>query len=121
MQRIFALSSLSTLVAASLLTLLVPPAFCAQDGSCQMAQARGGDAAEAPCVPGATFDCCGDSAPPTRGSDQLGSQQLAAGTVGGSMPIVVETAAGAWFRGGPGRLPPPAEVPLYTLFSTLLN
>lgn len=121
MQRIFALSSLSSLIAASLLTLLVPPAFCARDGSCPMARARGGDAAEAPCVPGATFDCCGDTAPPTRGSDLLGAYQTTAAAVGGPLSVPAETAADASFRSGPGRWPPAAEVPLYTLLVTFLN
>ena len=123
MRKLFALTSLSAIVAAALLVLLVPPALCTPADSCPMRQGRGNAAAEAGCVPAPTFDCCsGNNTPLSRGSEQLTARQLppAITAASGALSVPPERPFRAEFGGAAEAWSPAAEIPLYTLLATLL-
>lgn len=121
MRKAFALTSLSTVIAATLLVLLFPPSLCAEADSCPMRDARG--SGKALCIPGPTFDCCnGNNTPLPRGSDELGTRHLPpAVMVGPSLNPVpparrIRVDLGRAAEAGSAN----ADVPLYTLLATLL-
>ncbi|HVS64641.1 MAG TPA: hypothetical protein VMT85_14190 [Thermoanaerobaculia bacterium] len=123
MRKLFALTSLSAIVAAALLVLLAVPGLCTQADSCPMGQGRGDVAAEIACAPGPTFDCCnGNNTPPSRGSEQLAARQLPPAVTGVSSTLLVppERPFRVDLGGATDAWSPAAEVPLYTLLATLL-
>ena len=123
MRKLFALTSLSAIVAAALLVLLVPSSLCSQEGSCPMRQGRGHAAAEVACIPGPTFDCCsGSNTPPSRGSEQLTARQLSPAITAaiGAVLVPPERPSRAEVGGASEARSTAAEIPLYTLLATLL-
>ena len=122
MRRTRTLGSLPALYAAATLLLVLPSSLCQQGDSCAMRENIRQAEAEAPCVPGPTFDCCqGDQAPPSGGDQQQVVKRLA-GT--SAVPVSLAEAPAQPAVTGLIRLSDPGgtglQTPLYTLLATLL-
>jgi hypothetical protein len=120
MRKLFALGSLSTLVASAFLVLLAAAGL--SDSSCSMQQGRAAATGVIVCVPGPTFDCCkGNSVPTSPGSAQLSFNPLTAAV---AVTLQAGIEPGDYWAADAGRLfeplGPASHIPLYTLLATLL-
>lgn len=121
MRRTRTLGSLPALYAAATLLLVLPSSLCQQGDSCAMRENIRQAEAEAPCVPGPTFDCCqGDQAPPSGGDQQVVKRLNGTSAV----PVSLAEAPAQATVASLIRLSDPGgtglQTPLYTLLGTLL-
>lgn len=121
MRQTFAFTSLSTVLVAVFLMLMIPPALCRKPSSCPMMQGQRPGAVQRSCAPAPNLDCCkGNKTPPSPSSEQLTVKHLSLAAGYGLLQPVVSSC----FQPEPGRrfeaASSPSEVPLYTLLATLL-